>query len=105
MESSPPYSPCFYFNRVNLISINGKPYSWIFQPNSSEGDWIEQERKIHTDNLDLVYAFKEITVNDYNLHLINHPGHHKAELESLNILADIAARMEESDALQPTNPS
>ena len=94
-----PFSNCFHQNNNNLITIANKIYAWEFTNTSNplEGEWTEKSANIKLENLNLIANFSEEIVKNYDLGIDDHPGHIAHELETLNIMADIAARMSESE--------
>ena len=98
-----PYHECFW--KSIFVNINGKFYSWIV--NETHNNWIEQIPKIHISNLHIISNFKEILVNDYDFQLQYHSSHEFNLFENLNIVNDLANRIQNqnSDIMPPINVS
>lgn len=88
------YQTCFYTTEIK--TINNKPYRWTIE--NGTGYWKEQKRQIHTENLNLLKAFDELLINDYNYALQEHFVHVKHELEPLNVLKDLIGFMQQENS-------
>lgn len=92
-----PYSACFW--KSHFVNINGDAYVW--EHNSTGGEWTKQKPTIHTAHLELIAQFEELQLNDFDFALKAHPAHDVIEMEQLNVLNDLVGRLHgvESKAL------
>jgi len=60
-----PLADCFW--QSHFVNLNGKTYAW--QHNSTNGKWIEEKQAIHISNLELIAAFDDFPLNDFDFTL------------------------------------
>ena len=68
--------------------------------NQSNGEWVEQRPTMHIQNLDFIVKFQELPLNDYDYNVAAHPAHDFANLDQLNLITDLMARIQEVDVNQ-----
>ena len=91
------FTKCFW--QSQLVNLNGRMYMWIHN-NNTDGKWVEQIATLHIHNMELIAKFKEVTLKDYDYSLAAHPAHDFANLDQLNLITDLMARIQEVDVSQ-----
>ena len=88
--SAYPFSECYWPN--GIINVNGKPYEF------KNESWVQMEPTIHFRHLKLIEKFPQLQDNTINYLLNPRQVHENKGIEQANVLAELVARIQQSNA-------
>ena len=85
-----PYSPCYW--AVGFVNFNDKPYAY------SNGSWQLVQAKIVISQHTLAHSFRYDEIKNFDYTHQSNPAYNSAVLDSMNVLADIVATINDHSA-------